>query len=69
MAAAPNKRHNRLQVQLHNWLDEHWARPFGNQVDVTINVASVGGWPHDYRIPDIVLLTSDRFAIDCDEYC
>jgi Uma2 family endonuclease len=68
MAAAPNKRHTRLQVQLHNWLDTHWARPAGNQVDLLINVASVGGWPHDYRIPDIVLLTPDRFAIDRNEY-
>ena len=31
-------------------------------------MASVGGWPHDYRIPDIVLLTPDRFQIDHDEY-
>lgn len=68
MAAAPNKRHSRIQVQLHNWLDMHWARPAGNQVDLLINVASVGGWPHDYRIPDIVLLTPDRFAIDCEDY-
>lgn len=68
MAAAPNKRHTRLQVQLHNWLDTHWARPAGNQVDLLVNVASVGGWPHNYRIPDIVLLTPERFAIDRDEY-
>ena len=68
MAAAPNKRHTRLQVQLHNWLDTHWARPAGNQVDLLVNVASVGGWPHNYRIPDIVLLTPERIAIDRDEY-
>ena len=68
MAPAPNKRHNRLQFQLCDWLDKHWARPFGNQVDLTINVASVGGWPHDYRIPDIVLLTPDRFGIDREDY-
>ncbi len=68
MAPAPNKRHNRLQVQLHNCLDEHWARPLGNQVDLTINVASIGGWPNNYRIPDLVLLTPDRFSIDRNEY-
>jgi len=67
-APAPNKRHTRLQVQLHNWLDTRWARPAGNQVDLLVNVASVGGWPRDYRIPDIVLLTPERFAIDRDEY-
>jgi Uma2 family endonuclease len=68
MAAAPNKRHTRLQVQMHNWLEVHWARPGGNQVDLLVNIASVGGWPHDYRIPDIVLLTPDRFSIDRDDY-
>ena len=68
MAAAPNKRHTRLQVQLHNWLNDCWARPGGHQVDLLINVAAVGGWPHDYRIPDIVLLTPDRFAIDREDY-
>jgi Uma2 family endonuclease len=68
MAAALNKRHTRLQVQLHNWLETYWAHPTGSQVDLLVNVASVGGWPHDYRIPDIVLLTPDRFSIDCDEY-
>ena len=25
MAATPNKRHNRLQFQLCDWLDKHWA--------------------------------------------
>jgi Uma2 family endonuclease len=68
MTAAPNKRHTRLQVKMHNWLDEHWARPRGNQVDLLVNVASVGGWPHDYRIPDLVLLTPDRFSIDHEDY-
>jgi Uma2 family endonuclease len=33
-----------------------------------INVASLGGWPNDYRIPDLVLLTPDRFHIDRDDY-
>ena len=68
MTAAPNKRHTRLQVQMHNWLDAFWARPNGNQVDLLVNVASVGGWPHDYRIPDLVLVTPDRFSIDHDDY-
>jgi Uma2 family endonuclease len=68
MTAAPSKRHTRLQVQMHNWLGEYWARPRGNQVDLLVNVASVGGWPHDYRIPDLVLLTPDRFSIDHEDY-
>lgn len=68
MTPAPNKRHTRLQVRIHNWLDEYWARPLGNQVDLSVNVASVGGLPHDYRIPDLVLLTPDRFSIDREDY-
>ena len=31
-------------------------------------MASPGGWPDDYRIPDLVLLTPERFQIDRDEY-
>lgn len=68
MAPAPTRRHQRLQVQIHAWLDTHWARPLGGEVDVSLNVASIGGWPHDYRIPDLVLLTPDRFGIDRDDY-
>ena len=52
MTPAPNKRHSRLGVQIRNWLDDYWAQPGGNDVDLQLNVASVGGWPHDYRIPD-----------------
>jgi len=33
-----------------------------------VNLASPGGWPSDYRIPDLVLLTPDRFDIDHNEY-
>ncbi len=68
MAPAPNKWHTRLQVQLHNWLDAHWPRPLRNQVDLLVNIAPIGGWPDDYRIPDIVLLTPDRFSIDRNDH-
>jgi Uma2 family endonuclease len=34
-----------------------------------INLAPPGGWPDkNYRIPDLVLLTPDRFSIDHNEY-
>jgi Uma2 family endonuclease len=33
-----------------------------------INVASPGGWPNDYRIPDLVLVSPERFGIDRNEY-
>ena len=68
MTPAPTKKHQALQGQLNTWLDTYWAKPHGGEVLPTVNVASVGGWPDDYRIPDLVWLTPDRFDIDRDEY-
>lgn len=67
MAPTPNRDHQELAGHIWNWLREHWAQPAGNRVDPPRNVASVGGWPHDYRIPDVVLLTPDRFELDRNE--
>ena len=64
----PSRRHQELEGALERWLWTHWAQPQGNRVYHQINVASPGGWPNDYRIPDLVLLTRDRFPIDRDEY-
>ena len=33
-----------------------------------INVAAIGGWTKNYRIPDLVLLLPQSFAIDRNEY-
>jgi Uma2 family endonuclease len=33
-----------------------------------MNLASVGGWPDDYRIPDLVLLKRNRLHINRGEY-
>lgn len=69
MAPEPNRMHQDFELQLAVWLRIHWARPRGNKVYPRINVAPQGGWPDkDYRIPDIVLLTPDRFHIDRNEY-
>jgi Uma2 family endonuclease len=46
----------------------HWARPHQARVYHQINVAAPGGWPHNYRIPDLVLLKPERFRIDRNEY-
>jgi Uma2 family endonuclease len=50
------------------WLRHFWVPMSGGKAHHQINVASVGGWPNDYRIPDLVLLTPDRFHIDKHEY-
>jgi len=68
MPPMPNREHQDLEWALETWLRTNWAEPRGNNVYHQINVASVGGWPNDYRIPDLVLLTPDSFEIDRNEY-
>ena len=69
MAPSPNREHQDLEGALEAWLRQHWARPGGNKVYHQINIAPLDGWPDkNYRIPDLVLLTPDRFTIDRNEY-
>lgn len=68
MPPAPNREHQDIEWELETWLRAHWAEPNGNAVYHQINVASIGGWATDFRIPDLVLLTRDRFHIDHNEY-
>ncbi len=68
MPPSPSRSHQELEGTLETWLRIHWARPRGNKVFHQINVAAIGGWQDDYRIPDLVLLTPDRFHIDRNEY-
>jgi Uma2 family endonuclease len=69
MPPMPNRAHQELEGALETWLRLFWARPRGNRVYHQINLAVPGGWPDkDYRIPDLVLLTPDRFSIDHNEY-
>ncbi len=68
MPPVPTRTHQDLEGALYVWLLTIWASPRGYRVYPPINLAPPGGWPHDYRIPDLVLLTPDRFHIDHDEY-
>ena len=68
MPPSPNRFHQDFQWELENWIRIFWSRPLGNKVYHEINVASPGGWPNNYRIPDLVLLTPDCFDIDRIEY-
>src|SRR5215470_7620398 len=68
MPPMPNRAHQDLEFAIEAYLRLHWAPGCGGRVYHGINVASVGGWPKDYRIPDIVLLTPPRFGIDRNEY-
>jgi Uma2 family endonuclease len=68
MPPAPNLEHQDLEWAIESWLRNHWAPRRGSKVYHQINVASRGGWPNDYRLPDLVLLTPDRFQINKMEY-
>lgn len=68
MAPVPNRTHQDLAIDVLVWLRACWARPRHARVHAPVNLALPGGWPHDYRIADLVLLTPDRFHIDHDEY-
>ena len=69
MPPAPNRHHQDLLDGLKTWLELYWAGPKGGRVHREVNLASPGGWPNkDYRIPDLVLLTAERFGIDHNEY-
>ncbi len=68
MPPSPNRDHQDLEGAMETWLRAHWSRPQGNKVYHQINLASLGGWTDNYRIPDLLLLTPDRFEIDHNEY-
>ena len=68
MAASPNREHQDLEFALESFIRTRWAKQHGARVVHNLNVAAPGGWPHDYRIPDLMILTRDRFALDFNEY-
>ncbi len=68
MPPMPNREHQDFEFALENYLRVHWAPARGARVYHGINVAPAGGWPNNYRIPDLVLLTPQRFGIDRNEY-
>ncbi len=57
MPPMPNREHQELEWAMETYLRLRWARPRKAKVYHNINVASPGGWPHDYRIPDLVLVS------------
>ncbi len=59
MAPAPNIEHQGFEDQLLTWFYTHWRKLPGRRVYSGINVAPRGGWPKNYRIPDLVLLDAD----------
>jgi Uma2 family endonuclease len=64
----PINEHRDLAGDLQPYVKLHWVRPLKAKVFHEVNLASPGGWPDDYRIPDLLLLTRDRFAINRGKY-
>ena len=65
---SPNCTHQDLEGALEAYLRTHWARPGGAKVYHQINLAPPDGWPDDFRIPDLLLLNPEHFALDHNEY-
>ncbi len=63
---------NRFQQDLESWLETYlrqtWAPTTRWKVYHQINVTRPGGWPNDYRIPDLVMHSPARSAIDRNDY-
>jgi Uma2 family endonuclease len=71
MSPEPTFEHQNFEGSLEYWLRTHWARPRRAKVLHRINLAFPGSgnsWVDNYRIPDLVLLTRDRFSINCDTH-
>jgi Uma2 family endonuclease len=68
MPPMPNRFHQDLQWSMETYLRQIWAPTSQWKVHHEINVAPPGGWSKNYRVPDLVLLSPQRFAIDRNEY-
>ncbi len=68
MGPAPNLEHQGFRAALGDYLRHRWARPMRGTVYEEVNVATVGGWPDDYRIPDLALVTPRSAAAPRGEY-
>ena len=68
MNPAPSREHQEIEKRLLVWLEINWARPLGNRVYHQINLAAPGGWPGDFRIPDLLLLLPERFGIEREQH-
>ncbi len=64
MNAVPHGDHQELAIQLGSWLLRNWAQRGVRKVFPDRNVAGPGAWPNNYRIPDLVLTTAERFIFD-----
>jgi len=71
MPPVPTVGHQDLKLDLTAYLKRWWAVPKGNRVHPEVNLttpADEAEWRTNFRIPDAVLLTPDRFHINKGAY-
>ena len=69
MPPPPNREHQDLEGSLEAYLRFHWAPACGGKVYHQIALTPLASsWPKNFRVPDLVLLLPQRFAIDRNEY-
>ncbi len=68
MVPALTPSHQDLAFELQLYLTLNWARPRKGKVYHEVNLAPVGGWSKNYRIPDLLLLSPERFNIIREEF-
>ncbi|MGL6097786.1 MAG: Uma2 family endonuclease [Fimbriiglobus sp.] len=71
MPPMPNRMHQDFELDLAAHLKRTWAKPRGCRVHHEVNLTTPEDehrWTKNYRIPDLVLLSADRFRIDRGEY-
>ncbi|OWK40913.1 Uma2 family endonuclease [Fimbriiglobus ruber] len=67
----PNGMHQEFALDLAAYLKYRWGKPNRGLVRQEANLTTPedeADWTHNYRIPDIVLVSSDRLHIDKNEY-
>jgi Uma2 family endonuclease len=63
MGPMANAYHEDLRWALETYLRLRWAKPRRGGVRC-MNVSPPGSWPHNYRVPDLILWTQDRAWMD-----
>ncbi|MEZ6102787.1 MAG: Uma2 family endonuclease [Pirellulaceae bacterium] len=67
MNAAPHGSHQILRDDLLVWLKRWWEKEHGFVISQR-NLARKEEWPTNYRIPDIVMMTTEQSAYDMGEF-
>ncbi len=63
MGPMANPDHQDLEGAMETYLRLRWARKRRAKIYHNINLASPGGWPNNYRIPDLIILTAKSAAV------